>query len=108
MAEYDLILLAVAVVLLTCLYWRSWQRDRRESPARLPTGHGIDVTGISARVECVRHDYVTELQSRPHTASCRKNLLAMTSRAVVRLSYFRRRVSQNGVSTKRDTGGRTA
>lgn len=108
MAEYDFILLGVALMLLACLYWRSWLRDRRESSERPSTGHGIDLTGISDRVERVRHDYVIELHSRPHAAAQRKDLLAMTRRAVGRLTYFRGRASRNDVSSEPDTESHTA
>lgn len=96
MAEYDFILLAAAVILVTCLYWRSWQRDRSEPSERLQPGHGIDITGISDRVERVRHDYVTELHSRPQ-AGRRKDLPAITRRAMGRLPYFRRSAERSNV-----------
>ena len=107
MAEYDFILLAVAVILVGCLYWRSWQRDRGKPWERPPPGHGIDVTGISDRVERVRHDYVTELQSRPQ-AGRRKALLVITRRAMGCLPYFGRNAARNNVSTERDATGHTA
>jgi hypothetical protein len=105
MADTDLILLSVAVVLAGCVYLRHRQLARDCPPEQEWTGHGIDVTGISDRVERVRRNYIIESHSRPHAGVPRKDLLAMTSRAVGCLSYFRKRASRNDVSTGRDTEG---
>jgi len=85
------------------LYLRYRHRSRHYLTEGQSLSHGIDVSGISGRVQRVRHDYVSELHSRPHAAGRRKDLLVVTRRAVGRLTYFRRRVSRDDVSTERDT-----
>jgi hypothetical protein len=113
MADYLHLALWIMAVALAggyagILYLRYHHRARDYPPEKQWRGHGIDVTGISDRVERVRHDYVTEWQSRPHAAGRRRNLLAMTSQAVGCLNYFRRRAPRNDVPTERDTESHAA
>jgi hypothetical protein len=103
MAEYDAILLVVAVALTVLLYWRAWQRDR-DKPSEKPwTGHGIDVAGISNRVHRLRTDYVAELQSRSRGFCRRESLVTLSRRTVGRLPYFRNHPALKTASTEQET-----
>src|ERR1051325_8883061 len=68
------------------------RRHRSPSPPieRQWPGHGIVVTGISERVQKVRHDYISELNSRRQDIDQRIGMLASARRVVACLPYFRR------------------
>lgn len=96
-------MLSIAGVLTAYLLFRHWQRERRRPTEREWPGHGIDVTGITDRVQQVRSDFASELQSRPHDTRGRRGLLALATRAVRRLAYFRRRAAQSSTHRDHDT-----
>jgi hypothetical protein len=102
MAEHDLILIGVAITLTGYLYSRSWLRDRDCPPEKQWSGHGIDVTGISNRVQRLRIDYVGEVLSRPHRTSRRARLLTLARRTVCGLPYFRSRALLNVASKENE------
>ena len=99
----DIIMLSSAAVLTVYLCIRLWRRARTPLPEKHWTGHGIDVTPVSERVQQARSDFASELRSRPHDACQRRGLLASARRAVGLLSYFRRRETQNSGRTEHDT-----
>ena len=99
----DIIWLIIAAVLTAYLLFRHWQREMQLPPESHWTGHGIDVTGISSRVQTVRGAFVSELQSRPHDAGHRRGLLATAKRAVGQLAYFRRRAAMSSIHTDHET-----
>jgi hypothetical protein len=103
MAVSEIIMLSTAAVLTAYLLFRHWQREQRPPPESHWTGHGIDVTGITDRVQTVRSDFALELQSRPHDTGHRRGLLASAKRAVGQLAYFRRRATQSSTHTEHDT-----
>jgi hypothetical protein len=96
-ADYDLILLTMAVALVGgyagVLYVRHRHRARDYPAERQWPGHGIDTTGISEKVRRVRQDYAEALQLRPDSYGRRAKILKVTRRVVCRLPYFRRRAS---------------
>jgi hypothetical protein len=89
MSDTDLILLGVALILAGCLYLRHRQQAGDCPPEKQWTGHGIDASGISGRVDRVRNDYVAELQSRSRGVSRRKDLLTLSRQVIARLPYIR-------------------
>jgi hypothetical protein len=103
MADMDLILLSVAVILTGYLYLRHRQRARDCPPEKQWTGHGIDASGISDRVDRVRNDYVAELQSRSRGVCRRRDLLTLSRQVVVRLPYIRDRAALKTASKERET-----
>jgi hypothetical protein len=90
----DIILLSVAALLTAGLGFRIWRRARAPLPQTDWTGHGIDIAAVSERVQRVRRDFATELQTRPEHTCRRRVWLASARRAVGRSSYFRRRGRQ--------------
>jgi len=96
-------MLSIAVVLTAYLLFRYWQRDRQRPPGSHWTGHGIDLTGITDRVQHVRSDFGSPCQSRSRDTCRRRSLLATAKRAVVRLAYFRRRAAQSATHTEHET-----
>jgi hypothetical protein len=104
MADYDFILLGVALVLLLCLYWCSWRRNRREESSHvIRPGHGIDVSGISERLHRVRGDYGSEAESRWRGTHRRPGLLTLARQAVRCLSFFRHRSLGSGADRQVDS-----
>src|SRR5438045_22729 len=99
----EIIMVLIVAVLAAYLVFRYWQREKQRPPEPQRTGHGIDVTGITERVQRVRTDFALELQSQPHDAWHRRGLLASAKRAVGRLSYFRRRAKQTSPHPDEDT-----
>ena len=99
----DIIMMSIAAVLTAYLLFRHWQRERQRPPESHWTGHGIDVTGITDRVQRVRSDFASELHSRPHDTGHRSGLLASAKRAVGQLAYFRRRAAQSSTNTDHET-----
>src|SRR5258706_12968076 len=91
----DIILLGIAVVLTVYLHVRLWRRARAPLPETHWTGHGIDVSPVSKRVERARSDFASELRARPHDTCRQKDLLASARTTVGQFSYFRRRDRQN-------------
>ena len=106
MADYDVILLGLAVALAGgyagVLYVRYRHGARGYPPERQWPGHGIDVTGISNRVHRLRNDYVCETLSRSRCTSRRGRLLTLARKAVCGLPYFRSRISLDAASNERD------
>jgi hypothetical protein len=104
MADYDLILLSMAVALAGgyagVLYVRYRHRARDYPAERQWPGHGIDATGISERVHRVRHDYVEALPLRPHQTGRRARILGLTRLIVGGSSYFRKPVSLSACTAK--------
>ena len=99
----DIIYLSITAVLTGYLLFRHWQRERQRPPESHWTGHGIDVAGITDRVQRVRSDFTSELLSRSHDTCHQRDLLASARRAVGRLAYFRRRAGRRSAHTDHDT-----
>lgn len=97
------------LILLGYLYVRRRQQASSRPAERQWPGHGIVVTGISERVQRVRHDYISELNPRPNHISQRMNLLESARRVVARLPYFRRlenqRLAQTNSGMQTNTDG---
>jgi hypothetical protein len=100
----DIIRLSIVAVLSAYLYIRLWRRARAPLPETHWTGHGIDITPVSERVQRARSDFASELQSRPPDTCQRRGLLVRARRAVGQLAYFRRRNAQSSSHTEDDTG----
>ena len=94
----DIIRLSIVAFLSAYLYIRLWRRARTPPPETHWTGHGIDVTPVSERVQRARSDFASELQSRAHDTFQRRGLLVKARRAVGQLAYFRRRNAQSSES----------
>ena len=86
---WDAVVVCVAGLLLAYLSWRIWQRTRL--PEALWTGHGIDVSDISGRVQQVRNDFVSELHNRPHEFGNARALVKSACKLVAQFAYFRSR-----------------
>jgi hypothetical protein len=99
----DIIWLSIAAVLTAYLLFRRWQRERKCLAESHGTGHGIDVTGITDRVQRVRADFASGLQSQRRDTSHCRGLLASARRAVGLLAYFRRRAARSSTYTEHDT-----
>jgi hypothetical protein len=67
-----------------------------------PVGTAFDVSTIAPQIRRVRQDHMAALRARPHHASYRAVLVAMTRRVVTRFSFFRRESSEHKVES-RDT-----
>jgi len=97
MADYDLILLSMALALAGgyagILYVRYRHRARDHPAEGQWPGHGIDTAVISKQVQHVRHDYVGALPLQPARTGRRARLLKLTRDVVGRLSYFSDEVS---------------
>jgi hypothetical protein len=89
MAYSDILFLSM-IALLALEYARRRRRFRRLTERQWP-GHGIDVSGVSQRVERLRRDYIAGLPSRPSGPGVRQDMLASARQTIARLSYFRRR-----------------
>ena len=98
----DTIMLSIAAVLSALLFGRGL-REQKRPPESHWIGHGIDVAGITDRVQRVRSDFASKLQQRPHAACHQRGLLASARSAVGRLAYFRRRAEQSSARTEHDT-----
>ena len=85
MRASGIIMLSIAALLTGWLCYRVWRRALAPLPETHWTGHGIDVTPVSERVEQVRRDFAAELQARPDHACQHRGLLASARRAVSRL-----------------------
>ena len=96
----DIIWLSIAAVIAAYLLFRRWQRQMQPAPESHWTGHGIDVTGITDRVQRVRSDFVSESMLRPYDVRQRRGLLALATRAIRRLAYFRKRSSHTDHDTE--------
>jgi hypothetical protein len=104
MADTDLILLSVAIILTGLLLYLRYRQRARDCPAEQKwTGHGINVTSVSAQVDRVRNDYVAELQLRSRCACRRAGLLTSSRQVVARLPYFRNRAAPKTASTEQET-----
>jgi len=90
----DIVMFSVAAALIVYLLFRLWQRGRQRLPESHWTGHGIDVSGITNRVQRVRSGFASELPSRSPGVCHRRGWLASATRAVGQLAYFRRRAMQ--------------
>ena len=99
----DIIRLSIVAFLSAYLYIRLWRRARTPPPETHWTGHGIDITPVSERVQRARSDFASELQSRPHDTCQRRGLLVRARRAVGHLAYFRRPNAQSSSHTEDDT-----
>ena len=77
---------------LLAVQWWFLRRDRarQQRTANQWTGHGIDVTEISGRLEKVRVGFVQEAQGRRQTGWRQSILLALARRMIGRLAYFQR------------------
>ena len=103
MPTYELIMLSIAALLTGWLCFRRWRRARAPLPKTYWTGHGIDITPISKRVQRLRRDFTAELQARPGHACQRGGLLASARKAVARLSYFRKRDAESARQKAHET-----
>jgi hypothetical protein len=99
----EIIIVSTAAVGSAYLYIRLWRKARTPPPKTHWTGHGIDITPMSERVQRARGDFAAELQSRPHDTCQRRGLLVRARRAVAQLAYFRRRNAQSSNHTEDDT-----
>ena len=99
----DIIQLSTAVVLTIWLCSRFWRRARAPVPETHWTGHGIDVTAVSGRVERLRGDFAAELRGRPDRNYQRRGLLASARRAVGQLAFFRVRHPESPACTEAET-----
>jgi len=99
----DILMFSVAAALIVYLLFRLWQRGRQRLPESHWTGHGIDVRGITNRVQRVRSGFASELPSRSPGACHRRGWLASAKRAVVQLAYFRRRAVQISTHAEHET-----
>src|SRR6266700_7932409 len=89
----DAIMLGIVWTFVLCLLFRQWKRERRRPSERRWTGHGLDVAGITDRVQRVRSEFALALQSRPpRDIWRRRGLLAAARRTVAQLAFFRKEV----------------
>jgi hypothetical protein len=102
MSGSNIILLSMAALLAAYLSLRHWRKVRRRPAERHWPGHGIDVAGITDRVQGVRSDFAAELQSRTHETCYRRGLLASARRTVRELAYFRRRAGQGSAEREHE------
>lgn len=83
------------------LFFKHRQRVRNWAPRDDPqkwTGHGIEVSALSPRVEQVRRDYLVARQAT-RGIWFRRSLVELARRAVMRLGYFQhRKTAQNAHS----------
>lgn len=93
-------LTVVELILAALLMWYLVVRQRRRLcnyfHERGWTGRAFDVTRVSRRVQRLRQDYLSEVQSHTQHTPRHGALLAMTRRAVGRLSYFRTETPESG------------
>jgi len=97
MSDSDLIvsmtIMSMAAVLLVGsrnVELRTRHREGGYPVERQWPGHGIDVTRMAERIQRVRNDYVSELETRPRRISQQKDLLASVRKVVGRLPYFQK------------------
>ena len=94
MVDLDIIFLSVtAAALIAFLLLRHWHGCRQHPPEPRSTGHGIDVTGIAERVQQVRSDFASPWRLRRQDTHYRRTLLALATKGVRRLAYFRGRAA---------------
>src|SRR2546422_5208 len=96
----DIIMLSIAAALTAYLLLRHWQRAKRRLPDQYWTGHGIDLTGITGRVQRARDDFASVSHLRAPDIGQRRAFVASARQVVALLSYFRRRQSE--ASAERD------
>lgn len=95
MEASEILRLSIAALLTAYLVFRHWLRERQRPREPGWSGHGMDVSELSNRVQRVRGDFLSALKSRPHDAGHRGAWLASARRVVGRLSYFQRRAAPN-------------
>lgn len=103
MVDLDVMILSVAAAsLIAFLLLRHWHGCRQHPPEPHWTGHGIDVTGIANRVQQVRSDFASPWRLPRQDNHYRRTLLALATKGVRRLAYFRTRAAQSSSHSDHD------
>jgi hypothetical protein len=103
MEDWEVIMLSFAGLLTVCLIFRNWPRANRRPSEQRWEGHGMDVTGITDRVQDVRNNFAMGLLSRPHAARLRRDLVASARQAVGQLAYFQRHTAPRSTQATDET-----